>query len=379
MLEELRTPLEKVWTDEFGRYFELFYKYLPKRPFHHRFRYGAGFICAQGTYKGRGVKYDRTCCPALVAKHLDYWRWQNCRAGTDHPPNYWLAMNAGRRSSVKAIDFDNKHNLLGYYRDVAGKPRPLPTLPLEHLQAVKRLYDAFPGHVWCISSATLGLHLWQRMRSPQSVEAIQATDRPRLWEIGLGNTEIHPMHGRCFRRPFGEDYFTVTDDGLLEHWVQQLDYFETVAEPPSFRAVYQALQSLLVREWDGYGATGKMEKVGLMEGKPHLLKYRKGKDVFDAKQLDDDLKSLDAWADQGFPQSLADSEPVLTDLRPSIFLAGGGPSLIVHGFHPPAKSPRQGAISTFPPSATGSGCRTAKSGQGTVFRATTPSSRSSPI
>ena len=47
MLEELRTPLEKVWTDEFNRYVELFYKYQPKRPFHVRFRYGAGFICTR--------------------------------------------------------------------------------------------------------------------------------------------------------------------------------------------------------------------------------------------------------------------------------------------------------------------------------------------
>jgi len=316
MLEELRTPLEKVWTDEFNRYAELFDKYLPKRPFHVRFRYGAGFVCAKGKYKRSGQPYDRTCCPALVAKHLDFWRWKEVRGDRNHPPNYWIAMFPGKKSAIKAIDFDNKQNLLGYYRDVAGKPRPLPTMPLEHLQTVKRLYDAFPGRTWCVSSATLGLHLWQQMPSPQSVEAIQAADRPRLREIGLGNTEIHPMFGRCFRRPFGADYFTITDDGILEHWVKQLDWFEKATEPPSFRAVYHALRSLLVREWDGYDATGKMEKVGLMEGKPHLLKYRKGKEAFNAKQLDDDLKVLDDWADQGFPQSLAVSEPVLTDLRP---------------------------------------------------------------
>ena len=316
MLEELRTPLEKVWADEFARYVELFYKFFPKRPFHHRFRYGAGFLCAKGTYKGRDAKYDRTCCPALIGKHLDYWRWQNCRPEKACSPNYWIAMFPGKKSALKAIDFDNKQNLLGYYLDVAGKPRPLPTLPLEHLHAVKRLYDAFPGRIWCVSSATLGLHLWQRMPSPQSIEAIQAADRPRLREIGLGGTEIHPMHGRCFRRPFGQDYFTITDDGLLEHWVKQLDWFEKAAEPPSFRAVYQALRSLLVREWDGYGSTGKMEKVGLLEGKPHLLKYYRGKDVFNAEQLDDDLETLDAWADQGFPQVLAVSVAVLTDLYP---------------------------------------------------------------
>jgi len=316
LLQELATPLEKVWTDEFNRYIELFYKYLPKKPFHARHRYGDGFLCAKGTYKGRDERYDRICCPALVAKHLDFWRWQNCRPEKACPPNYWIAMLPGKKSALKTIDFDNKENLLGYYRDIAGKPRPLPTMPLEHIQEIKRLYDAFPGRTWCVSSATLGLHLWQRMPFPQSIEVIHATDRPRLREIGLGGTEIHPMFGRCFRRPFGEDYFTITDDGILEHWVKQLDYFEKVAEPPSFRAVYQALRTLLVREWDGYGATGKMEKVGLMEGKPHLLKYRKGKEAFNARQLDEDLNVLDDWADKGFPKSLAVSVPVMTDLHP---------------------------------------------------------------
>ena len=51
MLEELLVPLEKTYSDEFNRYSELFYKYVPKRPFHHRFRYGDGFDCAKGQYK----------------------------------------------------------------------------------------------------------------------------------------------------------------------------------------------------------------------------------------------------------------------------------------------------------------------------------------
>ena len=130
MLEELRTPLEKVWADEFHRYCELFYRYVPKRPYHVRYRYGDGFVRAKGRYKGRDENYDRACYPALLGKHLDYWRWQHCRAGKDHPPNFWLAMHAGRKSSVSAIDFDAKEYLLGYYADVTGAPRPLPTLPL---------------------------------------------------------------------------------------------------------------------------------------------------------------------------------------------------------------------------------------------------------
>ena len=117
MLDELRSPLEKVYPEEFARYLGLFYTYLPKKPFHQRFRYGDGFVCAKGRYKKSGESYDRTCCPALIGKHLDYWRWQQPRAGQDCPPNYWIAMYAGRKSAVTALDIDNKDNLLGYYQD----------------------------------------------------------------------------------------------------------------------------------------------------------------------------------------------------------------------------------------------------------------------
>lgn len=319
MLAELRTPLEKVWTEEFERYVELFYKYLPKRPFHVRRRYGDGFICAKGKYKKSGEAYDRTCCPALIGKHLDYSRWKEVRGDRDHPPNYWIAMNAGKKSAVKALDIDNKENLLGYYRDGRRDDspiRPLPTLPLAHLQVVKRIYDAFPGHVWCISSATLGLHAWQKLPRALTIDAIHAGDRPRLKKIGLGGTEIHPMFGRCFRRPFGQDYFTVSEKGMLENWVQQLDYFEKVAEPPGFDRIYQALRSLLVKEWSGYLNSRTMAKVSPTTDKPHLAKYFLGKNLFNSRQLDEDLKATDDWADQGFPQSLAASEAVLTDLCP---------------------------------------------------------------
>jgi len=347
MLEELRTPLEQIYPDEFSRYGELFYKYLPKRPFHVRRRYGDGFICAKGKYKKSGEAYERFCCPALIAKHLDYSRWKEVRVDRDHPPNYWIAMNAGRKSALKALDIDNKENLLGYYRDGRRDDspiRPLPTLPLEHLQAVKRIYDAFPGHVWCISSATLGLHAWQKFPWPLTIDAIHAGDRPRLRQIGLGGTEIHPMFGRCFRRPFGEDYFTITDKGMLENWVQQLDYFEKVAEPPGFGRIYQALRSLLLKEWGGYRRSMEMTKLSSTTGKPHLTKYLLGNNLFDSRQLDEDLKATDAWADHDFPQNQSASEAVLTDLSPA-HLPGKQ--------HAVADRPRQ---DTYSPEKPTSGC-----------------------
>ena len=317
MLEELRTPLEKVFADEFGRYFDLFVRYLPKKPFHVRTRYGGGFICQKGK-KENGEEYFRACYPALIARMLDHDRLRLIvQPGKEPPPNYWVAMNTGRKSALKAIDFDNKENLLGYYRygnPDNWSPRPLPILTLEHLQAVKRLHDAFPRHIWCVSSATLGLHAWEKLPHPMTIDAIHAANRPRLREIGLGETEIHPMFGRCFRRPFGEDYYTITNAGLLENWVDQLDYFENVAQPPSFIAIYQALRSVLWREWGGYLGSRAMAKVSPTTGKPHLLKYFLGKTLFNHREHEEDLKVLDAWAEKGFPQSLPTSESVVTDL-----------------------------------------------------------------
>jgi len=314
-LEELRTPLEKVYADEFERYLELFYRYLPKKPFHARARYGGGFICQKGKKK-TGEEYFRACYPALIARMLDHDR-QRLVIQKYQTPNYWIALNTGMKSTLKAIDFDNKQNLFGYYRCGASddwSPRPLPTLHLEHLQAVKRLYDAFPRHTWCISSATLGLHVWEKLPRPLPIDAIHASNQPRLREIGLGGTEIHPMFGRCFRRPFGADYYTITDSGLLEHWTDQLNYFENVAQPPKFNAIYQAMRSLLLKEWSGYLGNRNMEKISSTAGKPHLLKYFRGKNLINAGQIEEDLKVLDAWAENGFPQSLPVSVPVVSDL-----------------------------------------------------------------
>ena len=317
MLEELRTPLEIVYADEFGRYLELFYRYLPKKPFHVRTRYGGGFVCQKGKKK-TGEEYYRGCYPALIARMLDHDRRRLVVQPKEYTaPHYWIALNTGRKSALKAIDFDNKQNLLGYYQHGAPddwSPRPLPTLNLEHLQAVKRLYDAFPGHTWCVSSATLGLHAWEKLLRPLPIDAIQAGNRPRLREIGLGSTEIHPMFGRPFRRPFGEDYYTITDSGLLERWTDQLDYFGNVAQPPSFGAIYQAMRSLLVEEWGGYVSYRKMEKLSPTTGKPHLLKYFREKNHINCGQLDEDLKVLDSWAENGFPQCLPVSVPVMTDI-----------------------------------------------------------------
>ena len=317
ILREMHMPLEQLYPDEFNRYLDLFFKYCPRRPFHVRTEYGRGFICQNGT-KTTGDKYARPCYPALIAKMLDLDRWRRLNPDKKSSDYYWVATNTGKSSSTAAIDFDNKQNLLGYYKYGPHDHcpiRPLVTVTLDHLQALKRVYDEFPGRIWCISSGTLGLHVWEKFARPQPICQIHAMTKPRLAAIGLGNTEVHPMFGRVFRRPFGQDYYTVTDGGLLSDWIEQLNYFENVAEPPAFVRIYEAIRSLLLREWGSYqNCGGKM--VSDTHAK-HLEKYFLGKKLPSIRLLQDDLNKLDKWAEQGFPQELTVSVPVPVDVNDS--------------------------------------------------------------
>ena len=127
-----------------------------------------------------------------------------------------------KKSTFKVLDIDNKQNLVGYSQIREGPLMPVVRMPLEHFIELKRIYDEFPGHIWCISSETLGLHVWEKYPRPVSVPDIHRATRPRLKRIGI-ICEIHPMLGRCFRRPFGQDYATITEGGLLTNWIDQLE------------------------------------------------------------------------------------------------------------------------------------------------------------
>ena len=227
MFWELTAPLEEVFPDEFQRYLDLFFTYWKKKPFHARLQYGQGFLRQKGKKKD-GQKFDRGCYDALIAKMLDYDRWKGLHPDKRHTEAYWIALYAGARSSLKAIDIDNKDNLFGYYRrgfHRDGHMYPLVTITLDHLKAVKRIYNAFPNHIWCISSGTLGLHAWEKLPGPQPIHLIQSINKAKLNNIDLGKTEVHPMPGRPFRRPFGQDYYTITNDGLIDDWWRQLAFF----------------------------------------------------------------------------------------------------------------------------------------------------------
>ena len=72
--------------------------------------------------------------------------------------------------------------------------------------------------------------------------------KPRLAAIGLGNTEIHPMFGRPFRRPFGQDYYTITNGGLLSDWIEQLTFFENGEGRRHLKRFMRSIRSLLLKE-----------------------------------------------------------------------------------------------------------------------------------
>jgi hypothetical protein len=201
-----------------------------------------------------------------------------------------------KRSALKALDLDNKDNILGYTLAGDGPLMPVVRIPLQRFQEFKRLYDEFPGHVWCISSETLGLHVWEKLPMPMPIPDIHQATRPRLERIGLNVPEIHPMFGRCFRRPFGQDYFTITEGGLLTNWIDQLNVFEGQDTTPSFSAIYQALRGRLLAQWNRYDRSRLLGK-----SRNPMPRQVTG------DELRQELEEIDAWAAKGFPESYEQS------------------------------------------------------------------------
>jgi hypothetical protein len=303
-------PLQEVYSEEFERYLNRFFKFFPKTPVHVRKKYGGGFVCQKGTRKD-GSQFDRPCYPDMIARMLDLRRWQHNHPNAKQPEYFWVAMREPARSSVKAIDLDNKENVLGDYRTRDRNQivtRPLPILTVEHLQKIKRIYDAFPNHIWCISSATLGLHIWEKLPGPQPLHLIEARTRPILNRIGLAKTEVHPMSGRAFRRPFGQDYFTITDAGTLSDWQEQLVYFEDDGRTPAFNSIFKSLLKVMCQEWDRFLYRREPGAVRLHSTQPQLAQFTKRRNHVSLRDVV--VAELNQWADQDFPVTESITLPV---------------------------------------------------------------------
>lgn len=260
ILAEDQMPLPDRYPDEYARYKELFYDFCKKSPYHIKTSYKSGFIAPRQKKNKQGEMYSPWCYEDLLIRHLDPERWLASHPyefAIDQPDVFCLGLRFGDKTKLGCIDFDNKTNVIGVYNtcmvgsDVA---QPLPILTLEHVQKIERLYDTFPNRIWCISSATLGLHIWERFTNLKSHRKVEARYRPKLRHIGLRDVEVYPsprLSHQVLRRPFGKDYYTITDIGLLSDWVDQLEHFDNPSTP-AFASIVTSLVDLARREWHRY-------------------------------------------------------------------------------------------------------------------------------
>ena len=262
----------EVNPTEFHLFWERFIKFWPRRTFHIKRGYQTGFCekkkngSSQPLFPELAVDYaERHLC------HVYWGMWRSVQSGqhvTSSP--IWLALHMPKKSTVDAIDFDAKQHLVGYY----GKgidARPLVHLPLEHFQTLKRLYDAFPGRMWCISSETLGIHAWRVHEHPVDSLTLHHQNKRVLTNIGLPHIEAHPMPGRCFRRPFGQDYRTVSPEAVLDSWLDQVEYFEFDRRTPGFTQICEALIEGMLAQQDNWN---RADKKSATNGKPKEVPKR---------------------------------------------------------------------------------------------------------
>jgi hypothetical protein len=188
--------------------------------------YDRGFFQAKtkaGTPAGLGGDWERI----MLDRHLS--------------GDLWLGMFCGSKTSQHNIDFDCKEHTIGTGIEYNTKwAFPVVAPPLSHFQQLKRIYDAFDNQLWCISSKTLGLHIW-RKHKPHDSGVVHKAVKTSLRNIGLGDVEVHPMSGRCQRLPFGKDYITITPDTVLQLWQDQVVYFESDWVTPSFDHIVRTM------------------------------------------------------------------------------------------------------------------------------------------
>lgn len=285
-------PLERLQPEAFDNYLNLFFTYWPKRPFHVRRDYMHGFVQAKLHTTDNTALAPARAFGDLIARMLDTDRWNRTHKKEDRRP-YWIALPAPRMVGLSAIDLDNKSGVLGYYHDGPSREhpsRPLPSVSVEQMRKVRLIYENFPDRIWCLSSATLGLHIWEKLNYLELTSVLHERTKNLLRRIGMGEVEVHPMAGRCFRRPFGADYFTIVEHGVLSAWTEQLDFFIKPSHVPSFLSIWKAMKARCEEEWARY----ERHRV-LARGTRHGL-------VGEARRL---VNQVDAWMAEGCPQPTA--------------------------------------------------------------------------
>lgn len=256
---DLGTRLSEINPDHFKRYYDHFVRFAPKNAetgYYLKHGYDRSWFQA----KSRGPE-KRTLhlweekAIELAERHLDpdKWEWWKQANGEPDPPPglQWLGFFRASHTMFNLIDFDAKDFIVGWYESGRQK-KPVVIPPVEHFHKLKVIYDAFPpNRVWCVSSDTLGVHAWEHHELVESDE-VHARQKRVLRQIGLGSVEVHPMPGRCLRRPFGVDYRTITPGGVLEYWPEQLDYWEFDGRTPIFRQIVLTLLNLSVEQMTAF-------------------------------------------------------------------------------------------------------------------------------
>jgi len=237
---------------EFWTYYDRFVRYWPKKRFHVKYAYQTGFMEKKRKGSDQPIPLFESYAVELTERHLDADSWADWKGRKGRTDPIWLGLHIPKLTTVDAIDVDAKKYLLGYYQDGSSSNSPMKPvvhLPLEHFKLLKRIYDQFPRRIWCISSETLGVHVWKKHDRLQLSEIVHQKNKAALSRIGLGSIESHPMPGRCFRRPFGADYRTITPDGILTHWIDQVNYFENDGRTPDFPTICWELLNAVSLQW----------------------------------------------------------------------------------------------------------------------------------
>lgn len=312
--------LSHILPEDYERYFDRWVRFWPQKAdpgFHVKYGYDSGFVLKKKKKDGRPLALFGDYLVQCVERHLDNDQWAEWQEfnGRPVPPafknsNFWLGLHAPRSTTVSCLDLDNKNlrdpkgkkRLLGFTRFSDNWPvRPVTFFPVDHLKDLKVVYDHFPGRLWCLSSESLGLHAWVRLARPISTVRIQRGAIARLQKLGLTAAEVHPMFGRCLRRPFGKDYHTITDQGLITGWWEQVDYFEkfTPALTPAFTTIAKALLDKVQQQWHDWRRQGEA----------------KSRRTVPARVIAEHQHHLDearAWVESGCPDAqIVPSAPVI--------------------------------------------------------------------
>lgn len=221
-------PLEFPEDSQLQLYFDHFVRYHNKKRWNRRMTYAGG--CPQVNRRDNGNPvplYPELAC-SITRAHLD--------------GDLWMSLYPGKMVDHNVIDYDGKM-ACGYVRE--GRDlRPVCCPDVPWFLGLKKLMGAFPGRMVFISSATLGVHLCERILLSTTWYMHEKIGR-QLKATGV-KAEVYPDPSKPFRRPFGRDYKTITPHGILTDWRDQLAYFlDDERQVPDFPTVVRAFLEIV--------------------------------------------------------------------------------------------------------------------------------------